>query len=535
MKKLRTGLWLSSGAALLHREAFVSTLDAIEPPISEMPDQCTFPQGAKVAAQRQQKSFSVEPSYAFWYLWMFLAIGLLLRIVVFLLFPSIYYPDEIFQSQEAAHRLAFGTGVITWEYRLGVRSWVLPTLIAGIMKCTAWLSSGSSGYIFGVCLFFSLLALTVIWFSFSWCRQYLGMQYALLAGFTTAIWYELINFGPRTLNELVAGNLLLPAIYLGSLKQHQAPESKWRLLLIGLLLGLTVSLRIQFGPAVLLAGLWIMFRDWKTRALPVTTGILVVVLIFGFVDFITWSYPFYSYYSYISINLLHHQADRWGTEPWCYFFLKLLIHTGPMAMFAIVGIRRAPILGWICLAVMLPHLLIGHKEYRFIYPVLPLLLTLAAIGLIDSLQFLEGKTTFNLPQHVKLLFAASFVLACTLVLASQYPKWKTDTGELRAFNRLSEDKKACGVAIRDIDRNSVGGYTHLNRPIPIFVFGSFSDAFPFVGAFNRVVAPESIAVPVQGFTPSSCRDGICVYQREGSCQAGGKEHEINEFLRRRGY
>ena len=466
---------------------------------------------------------------------MFLAIALFLRVVIFLLFPSIYYPDEIFQSQEAAHRLAFGTGVITWEYRFGMRSWVLPSLIAGIMKCTAWLSSGSSGYIFGICLFFSLLSLTVVWFSFSWCRQYLGMKYALLAGFTTAIWYELIYFGPRTFNEFVAGNLFLPAIYLGSVKQHQAMESKWRLLLIGMLLGLTVSLRVQFGPAVLFVAIWIVSRNWKTRAIPVVSGILIVLLTFGLVDAVTWSRFFYSYYANFSMNYLHHQADRWGTEPWYFYFLKLLSHTGPLAIFAVVGIRRSPILGWICLADLLPHLLIGHKEYRFIYPTLPLLLTLASIGLIDSLRFLERKTACHLSQRAELVIAASFILVCSLVLASRYPEWKKSGGELQAFNRLSVDEKACGVAIRDVDRNHVGGYTHLNRPIPIFVFGSFSGAYPFIGTFNRVVAPESTAAPIHGYTPASCRDGVCVYQREGTCQAGGKENEINEYMKQRGY
>ena len=451
---------------------------------------------------------------------------------VFLLFPSIYWPDEIFQSQEAAHRLAYGTGVIPWEFRLGVRSWVLPALIAGIMKCTAWLSSGSLGYIFGICLFFSLLSLTVVWFSFSWCRQYFGLQYALLAGFTSAIWFELVHFGPRTFNEFVAGNLFLPALYLGSLEQHQKPEGKWRLLLVGLLLGLAVSLRMQFGPAVLLVGLWIISRDWKTRFLPVATGILIVVLIFGFVDAITWTYPFYSYYAYFRENLLNHRAARFGTSPWYYLIVKLFVHTGPMMIFALVGVRRSPILGWICLAILFPHLLIGHKEYRFIYPVLPLLLTLAAIGLIDFLQFLGRKTMFQPSQQVKLLLVASFVLACSLALASQYPQWKTARGSLRAFNHLSEDEQACGVAIRYIDWCGVGGYTHLHRPIPIFVFYSFTEAYPAVGAFNRVVAPESTAVPVQGFSVSSCRDGTCVYQREGTCQAAGAEHEINEFLKR---
>jgi GPI mannosyltransferase 3 len=496
-----------------------------------------------VAVRRRQKVFSLDPRPAFWYLCAILFIALVLRMTIFLLFPSLYYPDEIFQTQEAGHRLAFGYGVIPWEFRMGVRSWVLPALIAGIMKCAAWLSSGSSGYIFGICLFFSLLSLTVVWFSFSWCRRYLGMQYALLAAFTTAIWYELVDSGPRTLSEYVAGNLFLPAIYLGSLEPrendprendpHEKPESKGRLLLTGILLGLTLALRVQFGPAVLLAALWIVYRNWKARSLPVAAGIAIVLSFFGLVDAVTWSLPFYSYYAYFRENLLHHRAADFGTSPWYYYFRALLSKTGPMLLFALIGIRRAPILGWICLAILLPHLFIAHKEYRFIYPVVPLLLTLATIGIVDSLQYLEQKTKFRLPERSKLPLAASFVLASSLLLSLRYSDWKTSRGELLAFNRLSVDQNACGVAIRDVDISHTGGYTHLHRPIPIFVFHNFSDANSDVGSFNRLVAPESSASPIQGYSALSCRYSVCVYQREGTCQSTASDHEINEFIKRR--
>ena len=486
---------------------------------------------ASLTNQRQRKKDFTSLSHNSWYLVIFLAIAFFLRMVVFFSFRSIYWADEIFQTQEAAHRLAYGIGVIPWEYQLGVRSWVLPAVIAGLMKCTAWLGSGSSGYVFGTAFFFSLLSLTTVWFAFSWCRQYFGMQYALLAAFTTTIWFELIHFGARSLNELVAGNLFLPAIYLGSLKPDQKPESKWRLLLIGVLLGLTVCLRMQFGPAVFVAGLWILSRDWKVRFLPISLGILSVVLIFGIVDDITWSRPFYSYYAYSRENIVHHRAAGFGVLPWHYFLSALFVHTGPLPIFALISVRRSPILGWTCLAVLFPHLLIGHKEFRFIYPVLPLLLTLAAVGLIDFLQFLERKTKWHPSPQARLLTAAGFVLACSLALASQYPRWDKARGGLRAFSHLSEDSQACGVAVFKIHWWDTGGYTYLHRPIPIFVFSNISDAASVAPTFNRMVAPESTAMPMQGYSHSNCNNGICVYQREGSCQAGGTEYQINEILK----
>ncbi|HET7106193.1 MAG TPA: hypothetical protein VFI38_05235 [Candidatus Acidoferrum sp.] len=453
---------------------------------------------------------------------------------LYIFFPSIYWPDEIFQTQEAGHRLAYGYGVIPWEFRLGIRSWVLPACIAVIMKCTAWMGSGSSGYLLGIALCFSLVSLAVVWFAFVWCRDYLGMEYAFLAAFVTATWFELVHFGPRVLNEFVAGNLLLPAIYLGSLKSGQQAENRWRLFAVGLLLGLVVCLRMQFGPAVLLAGLWIMSGDWRVRFAPISLGIFLIVLAFGAVDAFTWSWPFYSYYAFFTENIVHHRAAEFGVLPWYYFISALFFHTGPLLIFAVLAVRRVPILGWIALAVLFPHLLIGHKEFRFIYPVLPIVLMLAAIGIIDCLRFLDQKMAWRMAPEMRILIAAGIATACSLTLASQFPRWDKARGALQAFSRLSKDQLACGVALVKVPWANAGGYTYLHRQIPIFFFGNFTDAHPVSPSFDRIVTPEESVMPLEGFSLSRCQNGECVYQREGDCKAGGTDFELNEYLKSRG-
>src|SRR5438045_8615959 len=60
-----------------------------------------------------------------------LSVGLRLMPVLFL--PSLNWDDEIFQATEPAHRLVFGYGIVAWEFQLGMRSWILPGTIAGLM------------------------------------------------------------------------------------------------------------------------------------------------------------------------------------------------------------------------------------------------------------------------------------------------------------------------------------------------------------------------------------------------------------------
>ncbi len=174
-------------------------------------------------------------------------------------------------------------------------------------------------------LFFALFSLTVVWFAFAWCRKYYGIHYAALASFSAAIWFELVNFGPRALNELLAGNLFLPAIYLGSLPPEPKGENKWRLVVVGLLLGLTACLRIQYAPAVAVAGIWIMSQNWKARWLPVSAAAATVVALFGIVDALTWSFPFYSYWAYFRENIVNHKAAGFGILPWYYYFASLFV------------------------------------------------------------------------------------------------------------------------------------------------------------------------------------------------------------------
>ena len=95
--------------------------------------------------------------------WGLLSLAALLRALNFDAF-AMHHPDEVLQYIEPAYRLLTGDGIVTWEYRYGMRSWLLPWLLAGPMALgqavggTA-LSGGKGGVLgtlAGVLLFASL-------------------------------------------------------------------------------------------------------------------------------------------------------------------------------------------------------------------------------------------------------------------------------------------------------------------------------------------------------------------------------------------
>ena len=95
-------------------------------------------------------------------------LALLLRVGVAIHFPSIEYADEIYNTLEPAHHLAYGYGVVAWEWRRGARSWVFPAFLACVMRATDWMGPGSLGYIRAITVLLSLLSLTTVWFGYAW-------------------------------------------------------------------------------------------------------------------------------------------------------------------------------------------------------------------------------------------------------------------------------------------------------------------------------------------------------------------------------
>src|SRR5947208_4351273 len=61
-----------------------------------------------------------------------LALGTALRVWLSLNDDGIYWPDEVFQSLEPAHRLVFGYGLVAWEFVEGARNWAFPGFVAAL-------------------------------------------------------------------------------------------------------------------------------------------------------------------------------------------------------------------------------------------------------------------------------------------------------------------------------------------------------------------------------------------------------------------
>jgi 4-amino-4-deoxy-L-arabinose transferase-like glycosyltransferase len=461
-----------------------------------------------------------------------LALALGLRVGFASCYPNFFHADEVYQTLEPAHRLVYGYGVIPWEWRTGIRSWILPVFLAGVMRVTGWMGSGSAGYIFGVDVFLSIASLTTVWFGYLWAKRVSGREAAIIAAGACSCFFALVYFAPKALTEIVATDFLLPGLYLG-VYGEQVNEKK-RLLLAGILCGLAASLRIQLIPTVAVAALYFCFPRWRQRIPAVLAGLALPILAFGLVDAFTWSYPFQSFIRNFQVNVLEGRSLAYRVDPWYWYLTVLLYLLGPMVVFLWKGARRSPFLAILFLVIVGSHSLFSHKEIRFIYPAIPMAITLASVGFVESIA--KIKSRLNLPEVSRLVVVVGvlcFALSSLLFVRTSVLQHKA-TGAALAFDQLSRDPMLCGVALDRVYWMVVGGYTHLHRDVPIIPVQDGADFMNKAPAFNALVAPIAISGVPSSFERGDCWSGICVYRRAGACIAPKPQDTLNAVLQRTG-
>ncbi len=310
-------------------------------------------------------------------------LALVLRLQPILIEPSAVWPDEIFQTSEPAHRLVFGNGLVAWEFQLGVRSWLLPGIIAGLMELSRIIGDGPDYYLPVIAVSFAALATAPVVCCFLWCRPLFGTTGALIAGLAVAIAAEPVYFGARTLSETVAGHLLVVALWL--LEPGYPVGSQRRLFVGGALLGLSLMTRVQLAPALAVVMLWTNWRPERWRLAATLAGMAIVLVAAGVLDTLTLGYPFASIWRYLLYNIYYGVSSTFGVEVWPYYLLgELGVWGGAGAtvlLLVVIGAWRQPLLLVVAIVILAVHSVIGHKEYRFIYPAIVPLTALAGIGL----------------------------------------------------------------------------------------------------------------------------------------------------------
>jgi len=405
---------------------------------------------------------------------------------------GIYWPDEVYQSVEPAHRMAFGYSMVAWEFVVGARNVLLPGLIALVLKALALVGLDQPTlYLPLVRVGFSLSSVLTALGVYRLARAVgCGLPAAVL-GATALSWMSLaIYFSPRAMSEVASA---LPVTW-GLALLLETP-SRRKLVLGASLLGLAVLLRIHCG--LFAAGAVVMLlAQRRRRDAALVFGVLCVwAVVYGLLDLYAWGGFLHSALLYLRFNLLEGRAAEWGTAPPAFYTKYLVRSLGPhwvlLAILAVVGLKRAPAVVALALLFLLGHLALPHKELRFIVPMLPLVCAGAAAG-VEQLLALRRSAGVVALGALLLTSAVSLATFHRLTLAqigrhedaSAYDAGGPIT---RLLLEASKQKDLCGLGLLVGGRGATFAYFALHQDVPFY-----EAPLPERerGFFNYVIADE---------------------------------------------
>ena len=438
----------------------------------------------------------VPPDERPWkYLLPVLALAFVARAAIALSGDFVLHPDEIMQYLEPAHRLVFGNGAHFWEYFYGARSWLVPGLVAGVLKLFDIVGLGQPfWYVGGVKLLFCAISLLIPAGMYFFARWHFGETAARVALLMGAFWYELVGFAHKPMTEFVATALLMSLLALCV----RPASDKLRVVLTAVLAVLVAAIRVQYAPlALLILGLFFLRTGKKTQLVLIAASVFVAIGIF---DAITWDGGlFHSYVVNIRVNLALGDLRAGESPAWQFLYWLLIANMGLVALcvLALPDLRRYGFLLTLIALTLLIHSTQSHKEYRFIFVVIPLWLLISADFVVwFASRASAGRSRPSLGP-TSLALAASFaaislagILNALPYQEKVYQAYSRETGSVgflrnqdpifAAYRYLAS---APGVyAVWQVDRAyfNIPGYYYLHRKIPLYtgsrMLGLFSDA-----------------------------------------------------------
>jgi hypothetical protein len=177
------------------------------------------------------------------------------------------------------------------------------------------------------------------------------------------------------------------------------PDRAARSVLLAICAGLTWSAafycRFQIGASIAGAAVWLLVirRARVPLILRIAASFAVGCALNEVLDH--WLYGVWTLvpYNYFVVNLVQGKAATFGTAPWwviLVYFAVVLIPPYSLIVIAVVAagcwFARRALLVWTMVPFVVLHTLVGHKEPRFLMPMLYFIGPLVAVS-IDALPF----------------------------------------------------------------------------------------------------------------------------------------------------
>ncbi|PPK86690.1 Alg9-like mannosyltransferase family protein [Neolewinella xylanilytica] len=312
--------------------------------------------------------------------------------------------DEHFQILEfAAYKLGLAASDdLSWEYHEAMRPALQPAMVFGLYRVLEVFGPVNP---FVVAFLLRLLSAgatlgLVAVLHLRYRDQLLSGErtgWLLLLLFNWCLYYNGVRFSSENWGGLaaIAGLLSFPIRW--NDRHSFTPTGGYGAVFAGVFFGLAFLFRYQL--ALFVGGFyvwWLLFyrKEWGQLLTSVAGGLAVLAICYPLTYWLygEWTIPAWNYFT---ANLVAGKAAGYGTLPW-WAYLKLVFLRGvpPLGLLYVAATlyfvyryRKDPV-AWSVGAFVLVHSLLGRKDIRFLFPLIPVLPVLIAgswRGLADFL------------------------------------------------------------------------------------------------------------------------------------------------------
>ncbi|KAL9339450.1 hypothetical protein Peur_068465 [Populus x canadensis] len=352
------------------------------------------------------------------------------RIVNSLLIQTYFNPDEHWQALEVAHRIVFGYGHLTWEWRKGIRSYFHPLLFAVLYKVLALFGLDTPWFMaHAPRLLQALFSAVGDLYFYKLSNAIFGNFVAKWALFSQlANWFMFFCFN-RTLSNSLETVLTLVGLYYWPCMRASPSKvplvlRKWGLAIAALACAIRPTSAITWVYVGLLE-LAVTRDRLKFLVLEVVPIGALVLALSCLLDRLMYGSWVIVPLNFLKFNFLSSGGDYYGTHKWHWYFSQgLTVMLFTFLPFSIAGSIKSKcwklsgLIAW----VLIVYSIQGHKEFRFVLPMLPIALmfsgySLSVMAKSDSDSRRKGSPNSRMKRPSKVGFAIFVLLATNIPMA----------------------------------------------------------------------------------------------------------------------
>ncbi|XP_018403534.1 PREDICTED: GPI mannosyltransferase 3 [Cyphomyrmex costatus] len=392
---------------------------------------------------------------------------ILWRLINVIVVRTTHVPDEYWQSLEVAHRLAFSYGYLTWEWTTMIRSYMYPFLISILYRILAILSLD---YVLLLTILPRVFQAILVAYADYRFYQWTQNKWMLLSLCLNPFWYYCAT---RTLINSVETAFTIIALSIYPWRGSHAQNLNY-LWIIGFLCMVRPTTAIMWFPLCFRHIFGIYYFQPKKKVL--LGRCILIGSTCAIISILVDSYCYGTFvitpWKFFQVNVLRGVGSTYGTNHlvW-YFFVALPVllgsHLFPF-LFACYVMYKRPnsyfqeihMLVVICWTLNI-YTLMSHKEFRFILPLLPLLIYTSFAGL--------NRLLININANVFKIIVA--VLMCSNIIVGLFISMIHQCGTLTIMENLRKEITRTNTSLTDTliltPCHSTPLYSHLHVNISI--------------------------------------------------------------------